>query len=1161
MGRSWYYGFIAAVCLLTAATAPPSEAQQSERGDRALQPQVLVPVHFDVSPPLRDIKPVQPKPRVPREIVNRTIPKVAKGGEGNDTTVQSAQGPGEMPAPLLSIEGLSNADNATVLGGMITPPDTQGDVGPNHYIQWINLIFAIYDKSGNKIYPPQPGPPGAAGNTLWTGFPGRCAIDNDGDPITLYDHLADRWLMAQFSATSPYRECVAISTSGDPTGTWYRYEYVTANNKFPDYPKFGVWPNAYYMSANQFVGLSSWGGQGVWAYDRAAMIAGNPAATIIYIDLYSVNPNFGGGFPADLDGPPAAAGADGIFLEWDDSTWLGDPQDTIRLWYFHPDFVTPANSTFGLSGQPNQLITTANIDPNMCAGSRACIPMPTGGESVDAISDRLMHRLQFRNFGTYQTIVTNITVDADATDHAGVHWFELRKTGATWAINQEGTYAPDSDHRWMGSAAMDANGNIAVGYSVSSASTFPSVRYAGRLAGDPAGTLGQGEAELVAGSGVFTQGNNHRWGDYSMMAVDPADDCTFWYTQEYVAAPGGYWLWNTRFGSFRFPGCVQTPTFTLAVTPLSQSVCAGSDATYTVNVGSVSGFSNPVTLSATGNPAGTTVGFSTNPVTPSGTSTLTIGNTGVATPGAYTIDVQGQAAGPITLDQTVNLRVFGGVPASPTLLTPVDGATNQSVSPTFTWSPATDAATYTLEIATDAAFTSIVHTASGLTTTSYSGATLSSLTQYYWRVWAVNVCGAGSNSSVFSFTTQALAADCPVGAQTSIVYTEGFESGAAGWTHSGTGDTWALSAANPHSGTQSFFAANPATVSDQRLVSPAIAIPAGGYNPVTLQFWNWQYMERTYDGGILEASTDGGTIWTQLGGTRLLTDPYDGPISTCCSNPLAGLNAWYGNNPQPYLNSVVDITSYVGQTVQFRFRLGSDSTVSAPGWYIDDVVVKTCLPDLIFKDGFQSPPASGVLLDSGPLITHTGGGAGGADGSQLQTALGMTLYGFGHQISANNSVADDFTVPAGPGWTVTQMTFFGYQTGSTTTSTINDVRVQLWNGPPNAGGSVIWGDLTTNRLASTTFSNIYRTLDTAPLDTNRPIMKVVATVPTSLAPGTYWVQWQMGGTLASGPWAPPITILGQTTTGNALQDVAGTWQAATDVGPQGFKFIIEGTSP
>jgi len=218
--------------------------------------------------------------------------------------------------------------------------------------------------------------------------------------------------------------------------------------------------------------------------------------------------------------------------------------------------------------------------------------------------------------------------------------------------------------------------------------------------------------------------------------------------------------------------------------------------------------------------------------------------------------------------------------------------------------------------------------------------------------------------------------------------------------------------------------------------------------------------------------------------------------------------------------------------------------------------------------GPSTPPSvwlapAAVLLDSGPLITHPGGGAGGLDACRLQsTSLGMSTLGFGHQIVNTISVADDFTVPVQ--WGLTQITFFAYQTGSTTTSTINEVRVQIWDGPPNGGGTVIFGDLTTNRLASTSFSNIYRETETTVGATTRPIMAVVATVATTLAPATYWVEWQMAGTLASGPWAPPITINGQATTGNGLQNLAGTWAAALDGGtgapPQGFKFIIEGVS-
>ncbi len=205
-----------------------------------------------------------------------------------------------------------------------------------------------------------------------------------------------------------------------------------------------------------------------------------------------------------------------------------------------------------------------------------------------------------------------------------------------------------------------------------------------------------------------------------------------------------------------------------------------------------------------------------------------------------------------------------------------------------------------------------------------------------------------------------------------------------------------------------------------------------------------------------------------------------------------------------------------------------------------------------------------VLYDNGPLVTHPGGGAGGADASALQTTLGLNTIGFGHQFATGNRMADDFTVTDAAGWQVDSITFFAYQTGSTTTSTLTGLYVQIWSGAPNAGGSVVWGDLTTNRLASTTWSNIYRVTDTTLTDTIRPIMASVATIGTTLAPGTYWLDWMTDGSLASGPWAPPISIVAQTTTGNALQYTtsSGAWGPAIDGGTgtpqQGMPFIIAG---
>jgi hypothetical protein len=437
-----------------------------------------------------------------------------------------------MPSPILNFAGVGNVNG-------VLPPDTNGDVGPNHYVQMINLSFAIWDKSGTLLYGP------ANNNTLWSGFGGPCETYNHGDPIVLYDQQAGRWLMSQFAVPGPYYQCIAISQTGDPTGAWYRYAFLVHATKMNDYPKFGVWPDGYYMSVNQFD--PGWAGAGVFVFDRAKMLAGL-AATFQYFDLGAVNLNYGGLLPSDLDGQAPPAGAPNYFVSVDDNAWGYSP-DALHIWPFHVDWATPANST--LTG-PTQLPTAA-FDSNMCNYGRNCIPQPGTTRKLDAISDRLMYRLQYRNFGTHQTLVASHTVDVNGTNRAGIRWHELRNTGSGWSIYQQGTYSPDSHHRWMGSLAMDGAGNMALGYSVSSSFLYPSIRYTGRLAGDPLGTMPQGEATLIAGGGSQTHSAS-RWGDYSMMAVDPSDDCTFWYTQEYYATTSSAG-WLTRVGSFTFPSC------------------------------------------------------------------------------------------------------------------------------------------------------------------------------------------------------------------------------------------------------------------------------------------------------------------------------------------------------------------------------------------------------------------------------------------------------------------------------------------------------------------------------------------------------------------------------------------------------------------------------
>ena len=535
--------FIIYMLLLAIITRIPGSVNAQD-GEDALpvspEPTVLYATRTDTTAPLRYSKPGPPKwidywDKNPKTLPNRP-------GESDVPTGGIIQT--DMPASTdasigVNFEGLNNR-NGTY------PPDTQGDVGPNHYVQVTNVSVAIWDKSGTLLFGP------ADLNIIFDGFGGACENTNDGDPIVLYDQLADRWLISQFALPNfpngPFYECIAISQTPDPTGAWHRYEFLWSADKMNDYPHFGIWEDGYYMAVNQFTEVDlDWAGQGAAVFERDAMLNGDPAR-MIQFDLYSSNPDLGGMLPADLDGPAPPQGTPAYFVEVDDDAW-GFANDQLTIFEFHTDWTTPANSTFTHAGT----LTTAPFDADMCGGARNCIPQP-GGIAVDAIADRLMYRLQFRDFGEYQAMVVNHTVDTNGSDHAGIRWYELRSSGTGWSIHQQSTFAPDSDHRWMGSMAMNGRGEIALGYSVSSTSTYPSIRFTGRIPGDPLNQMTQGEGEIITGSG-YQYGPDGRWGDYSMMSVDPVDDCTFWYTQEYYATTSGWINWQTRIASFELQSC------------------------------------------------------------------------------------------------------------------------------------------------------------------------------------------------------------------------------------------------------------------------------------------------------------------------------------------------------------------------------------------------------------------------------------------------------------------------------------------------------------------------------------------------------------------------------------------------------------------------------
>jgi hypothetical protein len=424
--------------------------------------------------------------------------------------------------------------------------------------------------------------------------------------------------------------------------------------------------------------------------------------------------------------------------------------------------------------------------------------------------------------------------------------------------------------------------------------------------------------------------------------------------------------------------CVLSPDYTLTVAPTSQAVCAPADAVYTVNVGNILGYNDPVTLSASGVPAGATANFSTNPVTPPGASTLTIGNTGAAAPGSYSMTVSGASTSG-NKDVSMDLDVFTAAPAAPALLSPANGALNVPATPTFTWNALAQAGSYSIQVATDMAFTNIVASASGLANPTWTAnVTLNTSTAHYWRVWADNACGVGAYSATWSFSTVAAPGDCAPGSTANVVYQYGFESGASGWTTpAGTGaNTWALVTANPHTGANHYRGAGTASVTDQRLVSPAVVLPVGE-NPVVLKFWHVPNLEPSgatacYDGGILEVSTNGGSTWTQVPPANLLVGPYrSGTVSSGFDNPLAGLNAWCGVST--YMQTIADVSAYAGQTVQFRMRIGTDSSVSATGWDVDDLMVQSCqVPTAVTLSGVdaaasQAPVAPLAGLPLGAL--------------------------------------------------------------------------------------------------------------------------------------------------------------------------------------------------
>ena len=569
----------------------------------------VAPSAFGVTSDIRDLPRLDPNAEAmlasfkPKEAnpFNRKVIKPVIPGAGiaardfqDPLVANAARGPNApqaMPLPGLTFNGATSADNTAQGVGSLSPPDVNGDVGLNHYVSSVNLVYKIFNKDGTVAAGP------FKTNALFAGLPATdpCRTRNDGDPVVVYDSLADRWHISQFAIPgfiagggSNY-QCVAVSVTGDPTGSYYVWSYPYPGNVLNDYPKVGVWSDAYHMTFNQFdnVAPNNFAGFGILSQDRIKALAGDPTASVVYTNVATIDPNAGGALPADIDGFVAPPVGMAVVIGEMRSATFGDPLDAIRFYKWAPNFTSPGSST--ITVLPDTAL--AAFDPRN-PNTRLQIEQ-SGGANLDAIGDRLMHRLAYRNLGTQaapvNSFVGNFTVNVSGvnpttagTYQTGVRWFEMRRTGDAFTVFDQGTHnltpgnGATGNNNWMGSMAQDNQGNLALGFSQASTTQRANIMIAGRTNNvTNSGTLNEGEAVFFAAAGSQSS-TGGRWGDYSAMNIDPVDDCTFWYTQEYYAATSTTG-WSTRVGRFVFPTCTPAPKATIQGTITNCATAAPVD--------------------------------------------------------------------------------------------------------------------------------------------------------------------------------------------------------------------------------------------------------------------------------------------------------------------------------------------------------------------------------------------------------------------------------------------------------------------------------------------------------------------------------------------------------------------------------------------------------
>lgn len=895
--------------------------------------------------------------------------------------------------PLQNFDGPDADTGAPLFGVRFIPPDTNAAVGPNHVVAMTNMGMRVYDKAGTPL---------SAQFRMSQLIPGIAnATDDDGDPIVVYDQLADRWILSQFNlrvTNNSTHMHVAISTTGDPAGTYFAYDFLLTANRPGDYPHMGVWPDGYYIATNDFsfpVFSNPFQGAGLYALERSKMITGDPTAKIV---AFNTNNLHGGMLPSNLQGfAPPPVGTPNLFFELDADEFGG--VDAIRSFAFDVDFATPALSTL----TPGPDIPVAPFDAR---SNRVQQPAP--GENLDAIADRLMHALNFRVLpGGIQSLVLNWTVNVSGVNptsamnfQGGVRWMELRRNDGTGAvtINQQATYAPGAGvttgrDLWMSSVAQDGEGNIALAASATGPGPNPPAQnptaiYTGRLAADPLNTLPQGEVDAFSAvpKGVQISNSFNRWGDYSSLFVDPADDCTFWGAFEYVDTPNAAFDWNTRIFSFKVnSSCVTAPRGTIMGTITN---CDTGQPILDAVITSPEGFARQSNAA--------------------GQFSMTVA------PGTYTITISGPAgAGFGTCTQTVSVPANGTattnccltpsailVSAGATLVTenciPANAVLDPNETVTISFCVLNTGGANTTNLVGTLQNTGGVTAASGPQTYGVVVSGDPSVCRNF-TFTANGVCGSTVTASIqfqdgaidlgnltYTFTLGVL----------NVVFTENFDGVTepalpAGWVSTSTnldadctpggplcglGSNWATIATGAvDTAPQAAFHDDPSCVTDNTLDTPNINITSAA---AQVTFRNNFIVENTFDGGVLEVSSpniNGGTftdVTNAAVGGGFVAGGYTDIINTGATDflsPLRGRMAWSGDSGG-FITSTANLGPNVaGQTIKLRFRFASDCSLSATGWRIDTIRVTD---GQICSTMCVAPECSGITCPANVAVSN-----------------------------------------------------------------------------------------------------------------------------------------------------------------------------------------------